>query len=171
MRIRLAAGLACFVASHGLATLAMAQTSDYATGAVCQLSIPTTDTQFRPKAIGARNESTTTSSFVICPLQSSGATGGLNIYTDVSLKISSMDAATKSINCTAVTGYPDGGTYDVRYSAKAVNLNDSARWDLVHWFASDFGGNPGDPIVGSAYFSVTCMLPPQTAINLIQAVH
>ena len=161
-------GLAWILSS---ATTAMAQTTDYATGAVCQLSIPTTDTKFRPKATGARNESMTSGSFVICPLETSAATGTQSIYTEVTIKISSMDGVTKSISCTAASGYPDGGAYDIRYSAKGVNLNDSARWDFIHWFALDFGGNPGDPIVGSAYFSVTCLLPPQSAINFVQADH
>lgn len=151
--------------------VALAQTSDYATGSVCQLSIPTTDTLFRPKATGARNESTAASNFVICPLQGSAASSDQSAYARVGLKVSSLNGATASISCTAVTGYPFGGIYDIRYSAKTVNLNNSAQWDFFEWQAGDFGGTPGDPIVGSAYFSVTCLLPPQTAINFIQADH
>lgn len=39
---------------------------------------------------------------------------------------------------------------------------------MVSWHASDFGGALGEPIENSLGFSVTCNLPPQTAIDVAQ---
>ena len=69
--------LACFVVACGLVTAPASKASnlDLVNGASCQLSIPTTATGVRPKASGFRNESTTTSSFVICTMSRSTTTG------------------------------------------------------------------------------------------------
>ena len=63
----LPAGMACLIVGS-LAVIPKAgavevPTWNLATGSTCQLSIPTIDTKFRPKATGARNESTTVGSF------------------------------------------------------------------------------------------------------------
>jgi hypothetical protein len=140
--------------------------SSFATGSVCQLSIPTTDTRFRPKATGARNESTTTSSFVICPLRSIPATNS-DMFTSVSISIYSIDGASHSVSCTAVSGSNGRG---VLYSTKNVDVSaeDGAIGATAAWTAADFDGTDGDPITGSIGFSVTCSLPAQTAINSLE---
>ena len=91
MRIGTAAGGLAIV----LTLLAMADTDAAATwgysassGADCQLSIPTLDTKFRPKASGARNESTTASYFVICPAR--GFSSALDTVTQVVADFSYM---------------------------------------------------------------------------------
>ena len=77
--LRLSSSLACCIAACGLAMIPAAKAAingDVIGGRIPrQLSIPTTDTKFRPKATGARNESTTASSFVICTLPHAKTTG------------------------------------------------------------------------------------------------
>ena len=42
---------------------------------------------------------------------------------------------------------------------------------VASWNASDFGGTAGAGIQGSAWTTVTCNLPPQTAIGLLYALY
>jgi|SRR5690242_17254148 hypothetical protein len=164
--LRLPAALAGLLAVCSLASTPMAKASlDFATGSVCQLSIPTTDTRFRPKATGARNESTTASNFVICPLQNRGDDNDL--YTSAYLAVYSLDGIPRDVTCTAVSGWQGGGS-GIYYSSKTVKVSDTGEGNGFGWDAADFGGTAGGRIVGSLGFSVTCMLPPQTAISLIQ---
>ena len=82
----------------------------------CQLSIPTTDTQVRPKASGYRNESTSKSAFVIC---------GYNTPTydstskQILIYFTSMDGVSRNISCTAVSGM--AGAEDMFYSTKSIS--------------------------------------------------
>jgi hypothetical protein len=175
MRTLLFAGPACVVIACGLAIADAARAGtvpntvaaiDYSTGAVCQLSIPTTDTRFRPKASGARNDSTTASNFVICPLPSS-ASSSTDVFTYATIAVYSIDGASHDVTCTAVTGRNGD---DIVYSGKTftVTSDDEGQGAVIAWSAADFGGTEGDPIPGSRAFSVTCLLPPQTAVNTIQ---
>ena len=140
--------------------------NSFATGSVCQLSIPSIDTKFRPKATGARNESATASSFVICPLRSTIA-GGSDVYTAISVAVYSIDGAHHDVSCTAVAGLNGRG---VAYSTKSVPVNgsDDPAGATATWPAADFFGTAGTPIPGSISFSVTCNLPPQTAVNSLE---
>jgi len=155
--------LACFAAVCGLASAPAAKASnlDLVNGAACQLSIPTTATGVRPKASGFRNESTTTSSFVICTMPRSTTTGE---YSQVGLIGYSLDGAAHAVTCTAVAG----NTLAPKYSTKTANIRDATDTPFV-WSSADFGGTDGGAISGSLYFSITCNLPPQTAISYIQA--
>jgi hypothetical protein len=171
MRILLSAGLACVVAACGLSIASRADAAtaagiNFATGSVCQLSIPTIDTKFRPKATGARNESTTTSNFVICPMPS-GVPAAADAFSFAMIAVYSIDGASHEVSCTAVTGRNGQG---IAYATKAfsVSAEDGDQGVVIPWSAADFGGVEGDPIAGSQGFSVTCLLPPQTAINAIQ---
>ena len=161
--LRLPAALAVLTATYAMTSTlaAKAFNLDLASGASCQLSIPTTDTGVRPKASGFRNESTTTSSFVICTFQRSATTGD---YSYVGLVGYSLDGVARDVTCTATTDTFPG----VRYSSKTASVQDAGDIPFV-WSAADFGGTAGNPISGSLYFTVTCNLRPQTAISYIQA--
>jgi hypothetical protein len=173
----LTAGLACFVAAYGLASTPVAravthQSSVVMPGASCQLSIPTTNTGVRPKAIGFRNESTTVSNFVICPFATSHGDDN-DEFTLLALAVYSLDGAPHMVTCTAVAGmydYPDASPL---YSTKSetVDATDTPIGQIYSWTAADFGGTAGDPIHGSITSSITCSLPPQTAISLGQALY
>ena len=110
MRTPYYASLATTAIALGLAVAPAAQaatTSQFGvmTGGNCQLSIPTTDTKFRPRATGARNESTTTSSFVICPFSISPSGGDASPVIYFYLTMYSLDGAVhNNVSCTAVTG-------------------------------------------------------------------
>ena len=155
--------LGLFVVACGLVTAPASKASnlDLVNGASCQLSIPTTATGVRPKASGFRNESTTTSSFVICTMSRSTTTGE---YSQVGLIGYSLDGAAHAVTCTAVAG----NTLAPKYSSKTASIRDATELPFI-WSAADFGGSGDDPINGSLYFSITCNLPPQTAISYIQA--
>jgi hypothetical protein len=134
------------------------------TGGNCQLSIPTTDTKFRPKATGARNESTTTSSFVICPFSISPSPGSAAAVIWFYATLYSLDGiAHDNVSCTAVTGIQTLGMTPV-YSAKSINIPATGATQLM-WQGSDFGGSDGTAIAASANLSTPCNLPPQTAID------
>lgn len=170
--LRLSATLAGFVAIYGLAMPPAAEAAstpgiNFSTGSVCQLSIPTTDTKFRPKATGARNESTTTSNFVICPLQSSPQWTN-DAFSYVYLGLYSLDGASHNVSCTAVSGWRESGYV---YSTKnwvVTNTEVGQPDSYIQWSAKDFGGIADDQIASSLGFSITCNLPPQTAVDYIE---
>jgi hypothetical protein len=172
--IRLPAMLACFAGACGLAnaTVAEAEQYTYLSGAACQLSIPTTDTKFRPKATGARNESTAASNFVICALPTGTATSN-DYFTEIWLPVYSLDGTPRNVSCTAVTGAHTlpGNGFEATYSAKSATVSDTGNGFVFEWNAGDFGGTSGQPIPKSLGFSVTCNLPPETAINYILGFH
>jgi hypothetical protein len=171
--LRPAAALAALVAGYGLAGAPVAKAVEFSflTGAGCQLSIPTTDTKFRPKAIGARNESSTTSSFVVCPLPVTGASSN-DYFQQVQVALYSLGGISRSVTCTAVSGwYFPGSDVDAKYSSKSAAVAGSGVSAVLLWRAPDFGeGNDGDPIKSSTGFSITCNLPPQTAISYISGL-
>jgi len=168
--LRLSTSLACLVAVYGLttapATKATISDADVSPGGSCQISIPTTNTGVRPKASGFRNESMTTGNFVICTLQRSAAKGLLN---EIALSVYSLDGTARNTTCTAVIGTLGGPTgYELIYSTKTLSVSDTTgSVQAFDWTATDFGGTVGGNIPGSIYVSVTCNLPPQTAINYI----
>ena len=152
-----ACGLAMSAPSHA----ALRQNWGYGNPAdACQLSIPTTDTQVRPKASGYRNESTSKSAFVICgystPTYDSTSKQILIYFT-------SMDAVSRNISCTAVSGM--AGAEPMVYSTKSISSTAAGTYTALLWTASDFGGTTDIPY-GEAP-SVTCTLPPQTAITQV----
>jgi hypothetical protein len=126
----------------------------------CQLSIPTTDTQVRPKASGFRNESTGKSAFVICGYNTPS-------YDSTSKQIliyfTSMDGVSRNISCTAVSGM--AGAEPMVYSTKSISSTAAETYTALLWTPADFGGTTDIPY-GEAV-SVTCTLPPQTAITQI----
>ena len=166
MRIPLCTAIAAVAFASGLvspaATAATTQAISMWPGSVCQLSIPTTNTGVRPKATGFRNESATTSNFVICPIPNAVGLSNDNDTAGI-LRLYSMDGGTHSVSCTAVSGWDQA---DLHYSTKAFDVSsaDPSYGYTAQWTAEDFGGTAGSPIPGSIGLSVTCNLPPQVAI-------
>ena len=128
--------------------------------AACQLSIPTPDTQVRPKATGFRNESTTNGAFVICGYgKPTSSTAGI---TQFSLTLVTVDGATRSVSCTGVSGVNGGNPQ--RYSTKTVVVTAANPADAV-WGPADFGYTSEIPFTVAP--SVTCSLAPQIAITQV----
>lgn len=126
-------------------------------GPACQLSVPTTASQVRPRATGMRNEGTG-SEFVICQYPStSSAFGSAYLY------IQSIDGANHAVQCTGMRG--GAINEDARYSTKSEQTQTGSYGELS-WFPIDFGAT-GD--FGSSMFSVTCVLPPGASIIAIEA--
>ena len=122
----------------------------------CQLSIPTTNTPVRPKATGYRNESTTTSAYVICGYINPTA-GSVKTFI---LRTASMDGKAHTFNCTGVVGNAGTGTPQL-YSTKSITTTADGLAISTSWAPVDFD------IVsnfGATFPSVTCTLPPQVAI-------
>lgn len=126
-------------------------------GPACQLSVPTTASQVRPRATGMRNEGSS-NEFVICQYPStSSAFGSAYLY------IQSIDGANHTVQCTGMRG--GAINEDARYSTKSEQTETSSYSELS-WFSIDFGAT-GD--FGSEMFSVTCVLPPGASIIAIEA--
>ena len=139
-------------------------------GGVCKVSSTSASgsNQFDARAIGARNFGTTGGVFVICPfvLTPTPIEGG--VVTELNLSAFTLDGATRPMTCTAVIGSLTR-YIDATYSAKTVAVDGSMSTTLT-WTASDFNGaSPTGGIVGSAWATVTCLVPPQTAIALMYA--
>ena len=170
--LRLSTTLAGFVAVYGLAAMSSVEAAqstgvNFATGSVCQLSIPTTNTGVRPKATGFRNESTTTSNFVICPLPSSLQWTN-DAFAYVYLGLYLLDGASHNVSCTAVSGWRESGYVYSTKSWVVTNTEVGQPDSYIPWSAKDFGGTADDQIASSLAFSITCQLPPQTAIDFIE---
>ena len=161
-----------------IAALAAPITADSATtdgyifvqGASCQLSVPTTNTAFRPKASGARNESTSVSNFIICPFTVSPSSSAGAPITSLVLHFATLDSVSRAVNCTAVVG--DNVSVTPQYSTKTVTTPAGTfLQSTLFWTAGDFGGTAGDPIIGSAFLSVTCNMPPQSSLVYLYATY
>ena len=159
-----------FVLTCGLATsVPAAATVSYPISylnpaAACQLSVPNSNTQARPRASGYRNESATNSVSVICGFSASND-GSKSTVSYLIVNFTSIDGVSRNINCTAVSGL--AGQYSQGYSTKSVSSRDSGNYATLGWEPDDFGW--GASIPGGFAPSVTCTLPPQTAITLLTA--
>lgn len=170
MRISISAGLACAVFIGGLGTAAGQSASDQfitVSGSVCK---PTgsSNPNFVSKATGSRNESTTAGIFVICPFTVAPTPSNGGAITAIMAAPYSIDGASHDISCTAVIGSLNRSIAST-YSSKVVTVTGESNDTVVTWTAADFGGTAGGGIPGSAWTTVTCLLPPQTAIGLIYA--
>jgi len=170
MRHPILAGLACVAFTGGLGTATAQSASDqYITvsGAACK---PTgaSSPSFVSKATGGRNESTTSGIFVICPFTVSPTPSNGGAITAIYAAPYSIDGASHDISCTAVIGSLNRAIAST-YSAKVVTVTGESNDTVATWTAADFGGTAGAGIPGSAWTTVTCLLPPQSAIGLIYA--
>lgn len=138
----------------------------YNPASACTLSIPTTDTGVRPKASGFRNEGTSSSAFVICGISDVE----WNSLTSVGLWAVSLDEQLHDITCTGVIGMPNSHGPNLTYSSKTMTAYPYSQGSpiSIYWLPADFGGT--DPFFEETNtFSLTCVLPPQTAIVRIEA--
>jgi hypothetical protein len=132
--------------------------SSYNPGSSCQLSIPTVDTAVRAKASGFRNESTSVSNFVVCPIHTP-ITTDYGQFISLYVHVEPIGFVEREVTCTAVVGLTSGS---LLYSTKTYTFaHDGFN---VYWQASDFNGTAGDPINYSDISTVTCLLPPQSVI-------
>lgn len=154
-----ALGGALFAASTPSMAVTQTRLMRFAAGPACQLSIPTTDTQVRPKAAGFRNEGTK-SEFVICQLDTpNGDLTFADIY------FGSIDGVPHTVNCTAVNGH-NLFANSIAYSSKSVSTDASGSYGSMSWTPADFGGvGPGMPYSG--FFSITCTLPAKAFIGVM----
>ena len=153
---------------------AQAYTFGYSTqpGASCQLSIPASNPSARPKATGYRNESTTVTSFVICPIPLVVGNSWNGQPYLIQAFVYATDGNPHPVSCTAVVGQLTSPYYPLQYSTKSETVDASDRWEgsnivgqLFTWTAADFGGTSGTEMKGGDYtFSITCNLPPQVQI-------
>ena len=157
--VSVACGIALFAAAAPSMAVTQSRLKRVAAGPACQLSIPTTDTQVRPKAAGFRNEGTK-SEFVICQLDTPD--GDLT-YTDI--YFGSIDGVPHTVDCTGVNGHSlFAGA--IAYSSKSVSTDASGSYGFMSWTPADFGGaGPGMPFTG--FFSITCTLPAKTFIGVM----
>lgn len=127
----------------------------------CQLSSPTIDTKVASRATGFRNDGTA-GSFVICgfwiPDQE-----GVNFYT-ATVYLETTDGTTHDVTCTGVNGI--AGIYPQKYVAKTAHVEPGTTGtNWITFLPADFGGVNGvTDIPQSDAFSITCALPPHTAI-------
>jgi hypothetical protein len=129
-------------------------------GAACQLSLPTISSKVRPRASGMRNEGASTE-FVICQYP------GVADFSAVDMSFESIDGAVHDIQCTAVDGDAQVGLV---YAPKTVSTDEEGGRALLAWLPADFGwGN--SPMLYFQDFSVTCSLPPGTAITHLSAAY
>ena len=119
----------------------------------CQSSIPTIDTNVRPKATGYRNEGAT-NAFVIC-----GTTFFEDFGYDVdslTFRLDAFDGATHdNVSCTAVNRSSAG--VNAVYSTKLTSVGPSGA--TINWLPADLGGFDGFAT------SVTCNLPPGVMVT------
>lgn len=119
--------------------------------------------QFDARAIGARNTSTSTNVFVICPfvLTPTPIEGG--VVVNLNINAYSVDGQAHDMSCTAVIGSltrPQEPTY----STKTMSVASSTV--TFTWSPDDFNGaSSTGGIVGSAWATVTCNLPPQVGVG------
>lgn len=145
--------------SGAIATANAATTNLYAysnPSGTCQLSIPTTDTQVRPKASGYRNEGAQ-NAFVVCGYSKDS----IQDFQSIIIGVASMDGADHAVSCTAVTGL--NGNTPLQYSTVTITAAADGLMGSKSWLPADFG-SATTTIPGSFEPSVTCLLPAKVAI-------
>lgn len=172
----LASMLAAALVSCAVAPVAASGLNEYATvpGSQCRIAGVNggdANHQFATQAIGSANRSTTSGVFVICPflLTPTPAEGG--VVTEMNLSAYTADGQPHSMTCTAVIGSLNRPIQPT-YSPKTITVAGSSAENptVFTWTPDDFNGaSPTGGIVGSAWGTITCLLPPQTAIALMYA--
>lgn len=174
MRVLHFAGLACLVAvfSFAMPVNRAAAANQYLTvsGAACKPAGTSTNPSFISRATGARNESTTTGIFVICPFNLAAVPADGGAVIGINMTVYSIDGVSRPVTCTTVIGSLNRYVAPV-YSAKTISVPVDPAGTVATWNAADFGGTAGAGILGSAWTTVTCNLPPQTAIGLLYALY
>jgi len=130
---------------------------------MCKLSVPTIDSKVRPRATGFRNEGTT-NQFVICTMHTNNGPNGTfsSPLFDAGLLVTSYDGVARDVTCTAVNSFSVFG--DQQFVPKTQNTNGG--FVQFWWAEADFGVSDGSGIPTSGVFSITCILPPGTSLDL-----
>nr|ACA34414.1 hypothetical protein [uncultured bacterium pTW2] len=127
----------------------------------CRLTLPTTSSPIRNRATGVRNEGST-STFVTCVYPSGeGRVSGGSKNTAIWLYVASLDGALHDMSCTGVASDAD---FNLTYVSKTGVAPPTSTGAALIWEPDDFGD--WGTIQDHGQFSVTCLLPPQTAITL-----
>lgn len=139
-------------------------------GGACKLAGTSANApnQFNARAIYASNDSATSGAFVICqyPVNPTPIEGGA--ITNMYLAAFTKDGQTRQVTCTGVIGSIQR-PQEATYSSKTVAV-DGSYTSLFSWGPSDFNGaSPTGGIIGSAWASITCNLPPMTGISVFYA--
>jgi hypothetical protein len=127
----------------------------------CQPSIPANGGKVVPRATGFRNDDSD-GNFVICgfwvPDQEGVSFFNTTVYLDTT------DGVAHDVTCTGVNGI--AGIYPQEYVAKTAHVEPgTAGINWITYSPADFGGiTGGTDIPQSDAFSITCALPPHTAI-------
>lgn len=160
-RLLLPAAIACGFGVSVPARAALVVEWNYLTPAAsCRPSNADARSSLRPRATGLRNESTTEAAYVICGFGEPGAEGSSSA---LEIWFAPIDGASREVRCTAVTGL--AGTFGPTYSSKSVSSTSGGTFSFLRWLGSDFYDTP--EIMDSFSASITCLLPPQTAITLV----
>lgn len=130
---------------------------------MCTLSVPTIDTEVRPRATGYTNEGTS-NAFVICSFDAPPGAYFIDStsFSWVILYVTTTDGGTRDVKCTGVNSMLGSGAAAPQFVAKTVTVTSTA--GTFQWVPADFGGTTTIPYSSGA-FSVTCILPPNTAIR------
>ena len=144
--------------------------NEYATisGAICKIAGTNggdANNKFAAKAIGGRNEGTA-NVFVICPLTLTPTPMEGGVITEITLSAYTIDGAARSLTCTAVIGSLARPLAPV-YSSKTFTA--TVEGATQTWNAADFNGVAGSGIPGSAWTTITCLVPAQTGIAVVYA--
>ena len=170
MRTFIAAAFACAAFVGGTGTAAAQSAPEFLTvsGSICKPAGAAASTGFVSKATGGRNESTSAGVFVICPFVITPTPTEGGAISSINVALYSVDGAAHDVTCTAVIGSMNRPIVPT-YSSKTTEVPGDAAGGVATWTAADFGGTAGAGIIGSAWTTVTCLLPPQTAVELISA--
>ena len=136
--------------------VAKTHTQDPATA--CALSIPTTDTRVRPKALGFRNEGTT-NAFVICGIDNYSNVDGFNW---IMLTFKSFDGKGHSFDCTAASD--NASVSSPQYLSETVVIGNPGIPGFIDVSVEDSDYDPEIYDLKHQAQSVTCLLPPGVAI-------
>ena len=158
-------GLAVLACGELMNSHARAATQDRSVALIgsnfCQLTLPTTSSPIRNRATGVRNEGTT-SAYVTCAYPSGeGRVSGGSTNAFIWLYIASLDGALHLVTC---TGVASDAHFNLTYVSKTITAPPTRAGAAVVWDPQDFDDWGTIPDYGQ--FSVTCLLPPKTAITL-----
>lgn len=136
------------------------QEVNYVNPATACQAVLTGDAEIRVKATGVRNESTTKNAYVICGYAKPSIDGGIANIRKLDIGFASLDSKDHYFDCTAVTGI---GSKDAIYATRHVAAFAAGDYSSWVWTPGDWG-SADDYIPYGFQPSITCLLPPQTAI-------
>ena len=164
MRTLFGVSIAAVVLAAGVSPANAATETRYQTaqGSVVCKPTETTASNIKAKATGLRNEGTT-NTFVICGFESSNSRDSYGTIQGIDMGMLGLNGASATISCTAVNGYQS--VTAPAYATKSVTTAVGGGETVLSFDASNFGGVAGDVLPNSDYWSITCLLPGNTAIG------